>query len=203
MTWARWRRLWLGPLLGLVFLAVFLPDKIYYTWFLGPWMIVAAVVTWRGAVSRLHPVAVRGVALGVLAFSAIAVGPFAKNLLMMGTLPPSQTLDVNARLIRELIPPGSTVLTDDYWWVLADDCRVYDLYFARPDPEAVDFIILTGNGSGDPEVVREVPASLAEYARCHFRPVRNNINTHNLSFFGKMLPHTAFGFGALVLEREK
>jgi hypothetical protein len=203
LSWARWRRLWLGPLLGLGFLAAFLPDKIYYTWFFGPWMIVGAVVTWRGAVSRLHPAAVRGVALGVLGLSAIAVGPFAKNLVMMGTLPRSQTLDFNARLIRELIPPGSTVLTDDYWWVLADDCRVYDLYFARPDPEAVDYIILTGNGSGDSEVVREVPSNLAEYGRRHFRPVQNNINTKSLSLFGRTIPNTAFGFGAVVLARVK
>lgn len=202
LTWTRWRRLWLGPLLGLAFLAVFLSDKVYYTWFLGPWMIVAAVVTWRGAVRRLHPVAVRAVALGVLGFAAVAVGPFVKNLLVMATLPASQTLEVNARLIRELIPPGSTVLTDDYWWVLADDCRVYDLYFARPDPGAVDFIILTGNGSGDPEVVREVPANVAAYGR-HFQPVRNNINTESLSLFGRTVPNTAFGFGALVLARVK
>ncbi len=203
LTWARWRRLWLGPLLGLGVSAVFLPDKIYYTWFLGPWMIVAAVVVWRAGVNRLHPVAVRGVALAVLGFYAIAVAPFCKNLLTMCTLPESQTLACNARRIRELIPPGCTVLTDDYWWVLADDCRVYDLYFGRPDPERIDYIILTGNGSGNPQMVREVPAYLADYLPQHFRPVQNRINTQSLSVFGRPVPNSAFGFGALVLGRVK
>jgi hypothetical protein len=203
LSWVRWRRLWLGPLLGLAFLAVFLPDKVYYTWFLGPWMIVAAVVVWRSSANRLHPIVIRGVALAVLGFYAIAVAPFCKNLLTMCTLPKAQRLACNARRVRELIPPGSTVLTDDYWWVLADDCRVYDLYFGRPDPETIDYIILTGNGSGNPQMVREVPAYLADYLPQHFQPIQNGINTESVSVFGRTVPNSAFGFGALVLARVK
>src|SRR5262249_7573030 len=40
-----WRQLWLGPLAGLVFLAIFLPGKYFYLWFMGPWLLVGAVLT--------------------------------------------------------------------------------------------------------------------------------------------------------------
>lgn len=198
LSWLRW---WLGPALGLVFLAVCLPDKIYYTWFLGPWMVAAAAATARAAAGRLHPALARGVALVVLALYAVAIAPFGKGLFAMATLPAAQRLAPNAQAVRALIPPGSTVLTDDYWWILAEDCRVYDLYFGRPAPAAIDFIILTGNGSGDPETVRQVPAYLAGDLASHFRPVLNTVNTRPVSVLGRPIPNTAFGFGALVLRR--
>jgi hypothetical protein len=201
LTWSRWARLWLGPMAALVFLMVFLPDKVYYTWFIGPWMIVAAVVVWRSVWANLPPLVRRGVVLWIVGLYAIAATPFVKNTFLMVTLPESQTLAPNARLIRHLIPPGSRVLTDHYWWVLADECRVYDRYFSRVPLDQLDYIVLIGNGSGDPSVVSEVPEHSWDEIFAHFEMIHNNISTEPVMLFGRPFPNTAFGFGTMVSRR--
>jgi len=201
LPWKRWVRLWLAPLIGIGVLAVFLPDKVYYLWFLGPWMMAAGAATGRTIRLNLPPLVLKATTVWVIAFYAIAIAPFLKNVFIMVSLPESQSLETNARIIREIIPGGSTVLTDDYWWVLAPDCRVYDRYFSRPAPETLDYIILMGNGSGDSHVVGAIPEDLAGYVAEHFRPIHNNINTEPLCLLGKAIPNTAYGFGTMVLQR--
>jgi hypothetical protein len=201
LTWTRWIRLWLGPLAALVFLVVFLPDKVYYIWFIGPWMMAAAVVVWRSVRANVHPLIVRGLALWIVALYTVSAVPFAKNVFLILTLPESQRLSYNAPLVRDLIPPKSRVLTDHYWWVLADRCRVYDRYFSRVPLDQIDYIVLIGNGSGDPTVVSEVPEHSWEEIFERFKEIHNNISTEPVDLFGRPIPNTAFGFGTMVLRR--
>ncbi len=196
-----WLKLWLGPLLGLLFLAIGLPRKYFYLWFLGPWLLMAAVMGLYQLSTQRRPALLRVVIMVLVAGYGLAAGPFLKNTFAMLTLPASQSLAPNAQCIQELIPAGSLVMTDDYWWTLGDRCRVRDIFFSHPRPEEIDFIILTGTPAGDPGLVREVPSYLREYVREHFVPVHNNINPQPVSILGMRLPGTAFGFGVLVLQR--
>jgi hypothetical protein len=196
-----WLRLWLGPLVGLLFLAICVPRKYHYLWILGPWLLIAAGICLYQLSGQLRPSTQRLLLAGLLIGYGFAAGPFLKNTLAMLALPEAQALAPNAQAMRALIPSGSTVMTDDYWWVLADHCRVRDNFYSHPRPEEIEFIILPGNASGDPNLVRQVPPYLADYVRDHFVPIANNINQQPLSVLGVRLPNTAFGFGVLVLRR--
>jgi hypothetical protein len=201
LTWARWLQLWLGPMAALVFLVVFLPDKVYYTWFIGPWMMVAAVVSWRSVWANLHPLVLRAVVLWIAGLYAIAASSFVKNTFLMAALPEAQRLAPNAHLVQGLIPAGTTVLTDHYWWVLANDHPVYDRYFSRVPLDRIDYIVVIGDGSGDPNIVSDVPGHRWEEILDRFEVVHNNINTEPRMVLGKPLPNTAVGFGTMVLRR--
>jgi hypothetical protein len=41
-------------------------------------------------------------------------------------------------------------MTLDYWWALGDQDRVYDTLFRNRDIDQVDYIVVSGNGSGNP-----------------------------------------------------
>jgi hypothetical protein len=59
-------------------------------------------------------------------------------------------------------------MTLDYWRALADQDRVYDTLFSNPDIDQVDYIVVSGNGSGKPatpQVMRE------KYNTADFQPV--------------------------------
>lgn len=203
LGWPLWIKLWLGPIAGIVLVAIFLPGKFFYLWFVGPWMLAGSVLTVHRLGPRWGPVQQRVIPLTLMIGYALAAVPFLKNLLVMLTLPANQSLAHNAAVIRDLIPPGSTVLTDDYWWVLGDDCRVRDPYFSHPRPEELDYILLGGDGSGDANSVRAFPPYLADHVREHFVVVSDTINREPLHVLGKPLPGSAQGYGVLVLGRKK
>lgn len=197
-----WLMLWLGPLLGFVFLGVFLPDKYLYTWMLGPWMIVASLALFPCVLRWWPPMAVRIVVAVLGSLYALGASPCLQNVLIMALLPESQTLAHNARLVEAMVPPGSRVVTDDYWWVLANRCRVFDPYFSRKTISEIDYVILAGDGSGDPQLRCALPPSLAAAAR-NLHCVLDNIGGRPLRVLGRRLPNTGYGFGVAVLRHER
>ena len=196
-----WMRLWIGPLAAIVFLAIFLPDKYLYLWFIGPMTLVATILTLHSLRQRSAAGIMRPLGLALACCYAMAIAPCLQATINIVAIPPAQRLERNARLVRELVPGGSTVVTDDDWWILAERCRVYDPYFSRPRPEEVDFIILGGDGSGDPRRMRDVPENLASYAAKHFTCVMNELNDQPVRVLGRPLGHTGQGFGVYVLGR--
>lgn len=206
-TWKQersaWMKLWIGPLAAIVFLVIFLPDKYLYLWFIGPMTIVVTILTLHSLRQRWPVAMMRPLGLALACCYALAAAPCLQATLNIVAMPAAQRLERNARLVRELIPGGSTVVTDDDWWILADRCRVYDPYFSRPRPEEVDFIILGGDGSGDPRRMREVPEGLLSYAGQHFTCVMNELNGEPIRLFGRPLGHTGQGFGVYVLGRRE
>jgi hypothetical protein len=200
-TWQIWCRRWLGPALAMCLLTFFFPDKLYYVWFIGPWMVTAAVASACDMWPGLPYPAQRAVVVLALCCYGVAIAPFCRETFTMATLPASQRLSITAERLERLVPAGSSVMTSDYWWVLADRCRVYDPYFSRVPLDQIQYIVLRGDGSGNPRVVRDLP----EYARAEidgcYRAVDNNINTSPVNFFGITIPNSAQGFGALVLKR--
>jgi hypothetical protein len=105
-AWRQWARYGVGTCLVLLFLAVALPLKNNYTWFLGPWLLLAALEL---GFSLMSAPGKRGWAL--LPFVALAAGYvsfaayFAKDLLVLATLPASQKPAAAAAPLRAAIPP--------------------------------------------------------------------------------------------------
>src|SRR5262249_21261758 len=161
---------------------------LYYVWFIGPWMVIAAVESAHEMWPGLSGLARRAVLALALCCYGVAIAPFVKEILTMSTLPASQRLSATAERLERLVPNGSSVMTGDYWWALADRCHVYDPYFSRLPLEQIEYIVLRGDGSGNPTAVRDLP----EYARSEiegaYRAVDNNINTHPLSVLGCTIP---------------
>jgi hypothetical protein len=199
MSWRLWRKLWLGPALAIAVVALLLPNKLYYLWFVGPWMMAAAAITGRAAAPFAHQLLLRVAAVFVLAFYAIAVASFLRQTLTMIMLPPSQRLHFNADFVRQSVPPGSRVVTDHYWWSLAQDRKVYDRYFSQVRPEEIDYVVLIGDDASGQVVLSDVPA-LPPGSLARFELIHDNVNTQPPRLFGRPIPG-ASGFGAAVLRR--
>ena len=195
----RWLRLWLGPILGIGFMLATVPQKLTYLWFLGPWMIVATASELALAWPAL-PSWKRVVVAAVLA-GAFVLGSekAARNTLILATLPPSQRADHNEKLLAALIPAGRSVLTLDSWWLLARDHVVYDARWALVPPSAVDFVVVTGNGSGVPGQ----PVFLDFPLEKEYHLIADNLNRSRPTFLGRSLTNSSNGFGALVYERNQ
>jgi hypothetical protein len=196
-----WLKFWAGPACGLAFLTVALAGRYLYLWFVGPWLLSAAVITvtlWaRGLVApfRYGPV--------LLLFLSLLAGwlPFTKQTLELLTLPEAQQISYNRGRLHELIPAGATVLSDDYWWVLAGDYRVYSAGFSLPwKAPAIQYVVQTTIGSGVPGLPHDLGryASLVEH---DFEPIYDNLDQHPLRIFGVPLSRSANGFGVLVSTR--
>jgi hypothetical protein len=166
-------------------------------------MVIAAVASVVDMWPALHYVVQRAVVVLALCCYGVAIAPFCREILTMATLPASQRLGVTAERLGRLIPSGSSVMTSEYWWVLADRCRVYDPYFSRLPLEQIEYIVLRGDGSGSSTGVRDVPDyARAEIESC-YRAVDNNINTRPVRILNITISNRAQGFGALILKRVK
>lgn len=201
-----WARLWAGPLGGVGLVMLGLSGRYTYMWFVGPWLLSAGAIQ----VARLYQLRRPRLASGlvVLLVAGVLAGSqsFAREALVMLQLPQDQSLAYNTARVRELIPEGHVVLTSgEYWWALAERDRILDSYFSRPrDLEEIDFVVLSGNGSGEPGR----PSALAPeldyvqaYLQDHFQPVSDQLNRSPLRFAGIRLSNSAYGFGPMVLAR--
>ena len=66
------------------------------------------------------------------------------------------------------------MVSSDYWWILADRDTVYDITFGNPDIDTVDFVIASGNGSGEPGT----PVGLnSRYQDSEFQVLYDHLNT--------------------------
>jgi hypothetical protein len=201
--WGRWVYLWLGPIGAVAFWLATVPWKPAYLWFIGPWVIAvaAAELVWSWpTLSRLGRVAT----VLVLGLSSVVGATVTlKTVVWIAFLPTTQRQDWNRRLLADLIPPGSVVLTYDSWMLLGGDLVVYDGRFACPDLDRVDYIVLSGNGSGAPgkPTVVSVRCQPSYPFGEKFRPVAENLNRSRPTLFGKPVTRSAYGFGTLVLER--
>ncbi len=199
-----WLRLWLGPVCGIVIVAVVAPWKHYYYWIVGPWLLVASViglVACAPSLGRTRVAALAGIlSLGVAAGSI----PFARNGLVMLRLPPSQEIAPNAEALRRIVGRNHVVMGASHWWVLAGENRVYGEPLEDPAIlDTVQFVVRTGNGSSIPGQPIRLDAGLEGYIARNFEPVHNNLNTRPLTVFGVRLTNSAYGWGTLVLARRR
>ena len=186
--------------LSMLFLVVFMPGKYYYLWFSEAWLLIACAALATEIYRDLSPR--RRVAL--LAFGAIAwiaaAAPYFRWKAILWTLPADQSLNSTVRQLREEIPADRVVVSSDYWWILADRDTVYDITFGNPEIDTVDFVIASGNGSGEPGT----PVGLnSRYQDSEFQVLYDHLNTVRPSLLGIPLSHSAYGFGAYVLKKKR
>jgi hypothetical protein len=224
-----WAQLWVGPIGALIFLAINFPYKYPYLWFVGPWMLVAAAANVRALLPYLGPVQSRVVVMTTLLAPTLGASPMLRQTVIFLGLPPEQRYDYNLAIIEKIIPPGATVITNDFWWSLAKEKeegggprnRVYDIGFGNPKPEEVDFYVLTQSDTGEatpppplsirfaacleerdtgPQTIRPY---MRQYVYENFEIVHDNLNRHSVVIAGVPIRNSAYGYGCLILARKR
>jgi hypothetical protein len=190
-----WLALWLPPLAALAALVVFLPVKYYYVWLVVPSLFAAAACA-MASFGRIWRVAV--LAIAFVLWSA-AAARFALMAAVRATLPSDQRMDVNVEMLRRTIPKNAGVMTYDFWPALAGSMRMYSTE-AEPPWSEVDYLVLTGNGSGAPGQPQTLRPEQLAYVREHFAPVYDRLNRRAFAL-GPIHTHSAWGYGPLILRR--
>ena len=181
-----------------VVLFIAMPGKYPYFWFQGCLLLIACVALAANARDSLPTLRTRFLlALGLLVWLAASAQSLRWGYILW-TLPADQKLSANDRRLREEVPVGEGVMTTDYWWDLADRDTVYDLVFSDPGVGAVDYIVLSGNGSGRPGV----PSDFKEKYKAGFRPVFDHLNATSPHISHLAISHSGYGFGAYVLKKD-
>jgi len=199
---SEWRRLWLGPLLGLVFVLVMVPKEYTYLWFVAPALIVASTVSLLRLFNS-RPLAAFVGALFLLGAVAAGWTPFALARMEFVQLVEDQTYSVNQARVRTLVPSGATALVNpDAWWMLRGHCRVYSMLFARPDFDLIQVIVLSGNGSGAPGRVRVDGDYAKNEIQTQFTVLSDNLPRNPVTIGGNRVSSSAYGFGQKVLGRQ-
>jgi hypothetical protein len=180
-----------------VVLFIAMPGKYPYFWFQGCLLLIACVALAAHAQESLSPWRGRFLlALGLVLWMAASAQSIRWGYILW-TLPADQKLSVNDQRVREEVPPGEGVMTTDYWWDLADRDTVYDLVFSDPGVRAVDYIVLSGNGSGR----AGVPTDYKEKYKPGFRPIFDQLNATPPHISRLAISHSGYGFGAYVLKK--
>ncbi len=196
--WGRWLELWIPPLAALCALLVLLPVKYYYIWIVDLSLFAAAACAMAMLPWRVRTRAFV-VALAML-FWCAASSRFVLMSLVRATLPPDQRMTENVALLHRMIPAGSGVMTYDFWPALAGSS--YRTYSTEADPpwSDVDYIVLTGNGSGVPGQPQTLRPEQLGYVNTHYVTIYNNINRRPFRL-GPIHTNSAWGYGPLILKR--
>jgi hypothetical protein len=186
-------------ILSLACVIVLMPGKFLYLWFPGAWLLMASVAL----AAEIVPMVTRArqyflIAFGVCVWLAASTAYFHEKAILW-TLPEDQSLTVNMNRVRAEIPAGVGVMTTEYWWALADRDRVYDTLFSKPSPDDVSYIVVSGNGSGQPATPYKINAA---YETGDFEPIYEHLNPTPESIFGFRIAHSAYGFGAYILKKK-
>ena len=192
-----WLALWLPPLVALAALLLVLPVKYYYVWMVVPSLFAAAACAL--AVLQWGPLLRTAVLGAALVLWCAAASRFFLMALVRATLPADQRMSANVALLRRTIPEGAGIMTYDFWPALAGSARMYSLE-ADPPWKDVDYIVLTGNGSGTPGQAQALRPEQVAYVRDHFAPVLDHLNRQPFSF-GPIHTHSAWGYGPRILKR--
>jgi hypothetical protein len=115
----------------------------------------------------------------------------------MWKIPADESLTVSTPRLQAEVPAGVGVMTTDYWWALANRDKVYDLVFSDPGIGAIDYIVLSGNGSGRPGV----PTDFKAKYKAGFVPIFDDLNRTPPQIAGHTLSRSSYGFGAYVLKK--
>jgi hypothetical protein len=194
-----WAVYGVGAVLYLLFLAIFLALRFRYTWFVGPWLLLAALhLTYLLATSpgrgrrAVLPAAI--LAAGYVSFGV----HYLKETIVIATLPAAQRMDAASSRLKAVIPEGATVLTKDLWWFIAERNRTYEPMFSHPRG-TIDFVALTGNGSGVPGMPTSLDASTWDASFTNrMVELDNDLPRQPTRLFGRRITNSAYGFGAIV-----
>ena len=180
-----------------VLVVLFVPAQSYYLLFVLPVLAAASCSTLAersGRVASSIMAAAFGLYLGGLATPI-------QQMMIHATLTGEQRLEPNVAIIRSLVPRGSVVLSSEYWSAIANDYDYRSLVHGEPDLDRIDYVILTGNGSGSPGTPQPLaPAQRAALAK-RFVVIHDNLPRHVPRLFGFPLSRSGWGYGMLILRR--
>ncbi len=183
---------------SLLLLLVAMPGKYMYLWFIGSWLLIACVALGWQASQSLPSIPRRSLfALGALIWLAASL-PYFRSKAILWTLPADQSLTINVQRVREEVPAGAGVLTADYWWAMADRNAVYDTLFSNPGPDAFEYVVMTGNGSGRPGTPLTPAVSLGQSKWVN---TYDHLRRNTPSVLGFSLSHSGYGFGPYILKK--
>ena len=191
-----------GALVSLAACIIAMQAKYTYVWFFGPWLIasvfVLAAMVWRSRSAR--PWAVSAIAVMLLGGIGGSV-PFVFDSMLLVMMPQDQRFPAAAARVQAAIPAGATVLADEHWVTLANQCRIYDARFAGPEilPQ-VDYVVLTGNRAGGIQR-RPLRPAFEAYFDAHFVVASDDLARRPVTFLGRRITNSAYGFGVVILER--
>jgi hypothetical protein len=184
-----------GGAAAVVLILLFVPAKYYYYWFVAPLLIAASCATI--AERRVPRVAV---AICAIVYFAAMLQPL-RQLAILAALPREQRLAPNVAIIRSIVPRGSHLLASEFWSSIADDVQYRSLVHGSPDYDAIDYVVLTGNGSGEPGRTQSLTPEQAAAIAPRFVVVHDNLNRDVPRLFGIPLSHSAAGFGTRILRK--
>lgn len=186
--------------LSLLLLLVLMPGKYFYLWFAGSWLLIVCVaLAWHVAQSTPPSTSRPMFALGILIWLIVSM-PYFRSKAILWTLPADQSLTVNVNRVRAEVPAGVGVLTSEYWWALAGRNLVYETLFSNPGTDAFDFVVTTGNGSGQ---VGKPLTTAVSLAGTQWQAVDDHLRATLPSLLGFPLSHSAYGFGPYILKKIK
>jgi hypothetical protein len=183
------------PALAVPIVLGFVPAKSYYLWFVTPLLIAAACAT--AAQLRGHRTMRVATAIAAMLYGGAVVVPL-QQLLIGATLPPDQRLAPNAAAVRAHVPRGSVVLASELWSSIANDVQYRSLVHAATKIEDVDYVILTGNGSGAPGVPQTLEAAQQAALISGFDVVYDNLRRDVPQLFGIPLSRSGWGYGVRI-----
>ncbi|WP_395739475.1 hypothetical protein [Prosthecobacter sp.] len=160
--------LWYGSaLLPLAFFFIKSTSQGAYYWFFMPWLIAAL---FHFHLRETH-LARWWFVLLVAGFLPLAVTSL-RSMLVAKLTVSDKRIDAFRQIIEDNVPKGASVVCGgDYWWLLARRNRVYDILdHAALRTDQVDYIIVTGIGSGTADLHHALPpfASDGHYQLIHF-----------------------------------
>jgi hypothetical protein len=164
-----------------------------YHWFLIPWLSVALFVP---AIHGKLSETMRGWILVAALFVAIAHSQ-KTNLSSMASGGQQQVLRFQSE-VEKLVPAGATVAARDYWWLLARRNQVFDTMVGYRLEQPVDYIVVTGFGSGALGRPQSMPTRIYE----DYEVVLNELGRLRPSIFGLPLSRSTYSAGPLILKRK-
>ncbi len=192
--------IYLAPVAGFLLL-FYLRSAYTYWWFLQPWFLIVALLVVIQGWQKRKVTSVLSTAWLALCVSAALIWP-AKGYIARMTLPPEQRIAYCEERLRQIIPPGSTVLTTHGWWALAGDHTIIDPTFSEVDLQRIDFFVSDSNGTGERGKWREPEnPRYAEWLRNEFAILHDELPRERVHLFGKTVSRSAYGFGSIVLQR--
>lgn len=193
-----WAELWVGPIGALIFLALNFPYKYTYLWFIGPWLLVAAAANIRALAPHVPVLQVRILTYLTIVAATMGAIPMARQTVIFLSLPADQSFEVNLARVRESVKPGDVVVTNDFWWGLGNECKVYDVGFGTPAKGEIDYFVMTQNDTGIPGHSQTLRPYMVEYFQNHFVVVRDDMNRQSVAFLGVPMHESSYGFGAII-----
>jgi len=198
-----WNGAWLPVLVPAAALFLFQPEKTYYQVVLVPVLAgaLAGSIHTLWALGNRRKERVSVFAVGVLLFCALILD--VRNVAIVLSLEEDQQVDFNEQLLDQMIPTGSVVIGNDLWPSLANRVQFRSSSHSQVPAERIDFVLLTGNGSGRPGQHQKLQGVYTRLLEGDWVIIHDGISRRVPEVMGVPLSRSSWGFGFILYKRAK